>query len=48
LHASHRTLVSQLLGTPLRPGALRAAAEPHAHAVTVPVPDQPRQQGRKF
>ncbi|HEY0937792.1 MAG TPA: hypothetical protein VGD91_29135 [Trebonia sp.] len=29
LHASHRTLVSQLLGTPLRPGALRAAAEPH-------------------
>jgi integrase len=39
LHASHRTLVSQLLGTPLRPGALRAAAEPHAHAVTVP--DQP-------
>ncbi len=35
LHASHRALVSQLLGTPLRPGALRAAAEPHAHAVTV-------------
>jgi hypothetical protein len=29
LHASHRALVSQLLGTPLRPGALRAAAEPH-------------------
>jgi integrase len=29
LHASHRTLVSQMLGTPLRPGALRAAAEPH-------------------
>jgi integrase len=29
LHASHRTLVSQLLGTPLRPGALRAAAAPH-------------------
>ena len=28
LHASHRALVSQLLGTPLRPGALRAAAEP--------------------
>ena len=26
LHAAHRTLVSQLLGTPLRPGALRAAA----------------------
>ncbi len=29
LHASHRNLVSQLLGTPLRPGALRAAAEAH-------------------
>jgi hypothetical protein len=29
LHASHRVLVSQLLGTPLRPGALRAAAEAH-------------------
>ena len=29
LHASHRALVSQLLGTPLRPGALRAAAEVH-------------------
>jgi len=29
LHASHRALVSQLLGTPLRPGALRAAAEAH-------------------
>jgi len=26
LHASHRALVSQLLGTPLRPGALRALA----------------------
>jgi hypothetical protein len=35
LHASHRTLVSQLLGTPLRPGALRAAAEPHPHADTL-------------
>ncbi len=35
LHASHRALVSQLLGTPLRPGALRVAAEPHARAVTV-------------
>jgi hypothetical protein len=23
LHAAHRTLVSQVLGTPLRPGALR-------------------------
>jgi hypothetical protein len=32
LHASHRTLVSQMLGTPLRPGALRAAAEPHSPA----------------
>jgi integrase len=29
LHASHRALVSQLLGTPLRPGALRAAADAH-------------------
>ena len=38
LHASHRTLVSQLLGTPLRPGALRAAAEPHLLAA----PDQAR------
>ena len=26
LHAAHRTLVSQLLGTPLRPGALRASS----------------------
>jgi hypothetical protein len=26
LHAAHRTLVSQVLGTPLRPGAFRAAA----------------------
>jgi integrase len=26
LHAAHRTLVSQVLGTPLRPGALRATA----------------------
>jgi hypothetical protein len=32
LHASHRALVSQLLGTPLRPGALRAAAEAHPAA----------------
>jgi hypothetical protein len=32
LHASHRNLVSQLLGTPLRPGALRAAAEVHPAA----------------
>jgi hypothetical protein len=29
LHASHRNLVSHLLGTPLRPGALRAAADAH-------------------
>jgi len=34
LHASHRALVSQLLGTPLRPGALRAAAEAHVSAVS--------------
>jgi site-specific recombinase XerD len=27
LHAAHRTLVSRLLGSPLRPGALRAAGE---------------------
>ncbi|HEY3878174.1 MAG TPA: hypothetical protein VGM12_06195 [Trebonia sp.] len=32
LHASHRALVSQLLGTPLRPGALRGAAAPHLPA----------------
>jgi hypothetical protein len=37
LHASHRALVSQLLGTPLRPGALRAAAEAHPVAA-VPAP----------
>jgi hypothetical protein len=36
LHASHRALVSQLLGTPLRPGALRAAAETHAVAAAPP------------
>jgi hypothetical protein len=35
LHASHRALVSQLLGTPLRPGALRAAA-----AASIPGTDQ--------
>jgi hypothetical protein len=34
LHASHRALVSQLLGTPLRPGALRAAAEAHLPSAT--------------
>ena len=28
LHAAHRALVSQVLGTPLRPGALRAATQP--------------------
>jgi hypothetical protein len=35
LHASHRALVSQLLGTPLRPGALRSAA-----AASIPGTDQ--------
>jgi hypothetical protein len=39
LHASHRALVSQLLGTPLRPGALRAAAEAH---LTTASPEQAR------
>jgi integrase len=38
LHASHRALVSQLLGTPLRPGALRAAAEAHVTAAATPEP----------
>jgi hypothetical protein len=28
LHAAHRTLVSQVLGTPLRPGAIQASAGP--------------------
>jgi hypothetical protein len=28
LHAAHRTLISQMIGTPLRPGALREAAQP--------------------
>jgi len=41
LHASHRALVSQLLGTPLRPGALRSAAEPHARAASGPGPGTP-------
>jgi hypothetical protein len=36
LHASHRALVSQLLGTPLRPGALRAAAEAHLPSAAAP------------
>jgi hypothetical protein len=40
LHASHRALVSQLLGTPLRPGALRAAAEAHVTAPATPEPAQ--------
>jgi integrase len=40
LHASHRALVSQLLGTPLRPGALRAAAEAHVTATVTPEPAQ--------
>jgi integrase len=30
LHAAHRTLVSQVLGTPLRPGALRATRSSRA------------------
>jgi hypothetical protein len=30
LHAAHRTLVSQVLGTPLRPGAFRASAQSRA------------------
>ncbi len=42
LHASHRALVSQLLGTPLRPGALRAAAAAHISAVL----DAPEPTGR--
>jgi integrase len=36
LHASHRALVSQLLGTPLRPGTLRALA---AAAMPAPAED---------
>jgi hypothetical protein len=32
LHAAHRTLVSQLIGTPLRPGALRGARGEQAPA----------------
>ena len=38
LHAAHRTLVSQLLGTPLRPGALRdyGAAGERAPQLAVP------------
>jgi integrase len=32
LHAAHRTLVTQLLGTPLRPGALRAAGPSHSRS----------------
>jgi hypothetical protein len=43
LHASHRALVSQLLGTPLRPGALRAAAEAHAVAA-IPAAGEPGQR----
>jgi hypothetical protein len=45
LHASHRALVSQLLGTPLRPGALRAAAEAHLPAPPVPAPPVPSPAG---
>ena len=32
LHAAHRTLVSRVLGTPLRPGALRASAPSRSRA----------------
>ncbi len=39
LHHAHRTLVSQVLGRPLRPGALRAPAPAHA------TPGQPPQAG---
>jgi hypothetical protein len=37
LHAAHRVLVSQVLGTPLRPGAFREASPGHgvSNAVTV-------------
>jgi hypothetical protein len=47
LHASHRTLVSQLLGTPLRPGALRAAAEPHPQAAAAVSPQNPGELGNQ-
>jgi hypothetical protein len=30
LHAAHRSLVSQVLGTPLRPGAFRVSAQSRA------------------
>ena len=49
LHAAHRTLVSQLLGTPLRPGALRdygaggaGAASDRSHG-TAPAPGAQRE-----
>jgi hypothetical protein len=32
LHAAHRSLVSQVLGTPLRPGAFRASGPAHARS----------------
>jgi len=32
LHAAHRTLVSQVLGTPLRPGAFRVARPSHSRS----------------
>jgi hypothetical protein len=32
LHAAHRTLVTQLLGTPLRPGALRTISPPRSRS----------------
>jgi integrase len=41
LHASHRSLVSQLLGTPLRPGALRAAAVAHLAEAGTAEPQEP-------
>lgn len=43
LHAAHRTLVSQVLGTPLRPGALRASSQ--SRAVDPPVTSHARTGG---
>ena len=34
LHAAHRTLVSQVLGTPLRPGAFRVSAQARSREET--------------
>jgi hypothetical protein len=36
LHAAHRTLVSRVLGTPLRPGAFRASGQSRAPSGQVP------------